>query len=136
MADNADTIANVRSQVKILEDEKRDVEDTLLSVSSDRDELEEKCELADEELRELHEKLESAVGMGVAFVDKAEKYKKDVAALTTKRDAAEQLAKEYHIENEANIAKCAQLEQTIASLQQEREVLEKESKAAIVKANE
>eukprot|EP00984_Skeletonema_dohrnii_P033890 scaffold31968_cov128-Skeletonema_dohrnii-CCMP3373.AAC.1 len=93
MADNANTIANVRSQVKILEDEKRDVEDTLLSVSSDRDELEEKCELADEELRELHEKLESAVGMGVAFVDKAEKYKNDVAALTTKRDAAEQLAK-------------------------------------------
>ena len=136
MADNANTIANVQRQVKILEDEKRDVEDTLLSVSSDRDELEEKCELADEELRELHEKLESAVGMGVAFVDKAEKYKKDVAALTTKRDAAEQLAKEYHIENEANIAKCAQLEQTIASLQQEREVLEKESKAAIVKANE
>jgi len=136
MADNANTIANVQRQVKILEDEKRDVEDTLLSVSSDRDELEEKCELADEELRELHEKLESAVGMGVAFVDKAEKYKKDVAALTTKRDAAEQLAKEYHIENEANIDKCAQLEQTIASLQQEREVLEKESKAAIVKANE
>jgi len=136
MADNANTIANVQRQVKILEDEKRDVEDTLLSVSSDRDELEEKCELADEELRELHEKLESAVGMGVAFVDKAEKYKKDVAALTTKRDAAEQLAKEYHIENEANIAKCAQLEQTVASLQQEREVLEKESKAAIVKAKE
>lgn len=136
MADNANTIANVQRQVKILEDEKRDVEDTLLSVSSDRDDLEEKCELADEELRELHEKLESAVGMGVAFVDKAEKYKKDVAALTTKRDAAEQLAKEYHIENEANIAKCAQLEQTVASLQQEREVLEKESKAAIVKAKE
>ena len=127
--------ANVRGQITRLEDQKRDVDDALLSVTKDRDELEEKCESAFEELKDLHEKLESAVGMGVAFVDKAEKYKKDVAALTTKRDAAEQLAKEFHTENEANIAKCEQLEQTIVSMQKEREIFEKESKADIAKAS-
>ena len=136
MANDANTIADIRNQIKTLEDQKRDVEETLLSVSNDRDELEEKCESAYEDLRDLQEKLESAVGMGVAFVDKAEKYKKDVAALTTKRDAAEQLAKEYHTENEANIAKCAELEQTIASLQKELEALDKESKATIAKTTE
>lgn len=129
-------IQSIKNQIKTLEDQKRDVEETLLSVSNDRDELEEKCVLADEELRDLQEKLESAVGMGVAFVDKAEKYKKDVAALTTKRDAAEQLAKEYHTENEANVAKCAELEQTVASLQKELEELDKESKATIAKTTE
>ena len=129
-------IQSIKNQIKTLEDQKRDVEETLLSVSKDRDELEEKCVSADEELRDLQEKLESAVGMGVAFVDKAEKYKKDVAALTTKRDAAEQLAKEYHTENEANVAKCAELEQTVASLQKELEELDKESKATIAKTTE
>mmetsp|Transcript_7251 Transcript_7251/g.10579 ORF Transcript_7251/g.10579 Transcript_7251/m.10579 type:complete len:691 (+) Transcript_7251:61-2133(+) len=136
MANDANTIANIKRQIKTLEDQKRDVEDTLLSVSNDKDEWEEKYESACEEMGDLQEKLESAVGMGVAFVDKAERYKKDVAALTTKRDAAEQLAKEYHTEIEANIAKCAQLEQTIASMQEEREAIEKESKANIAKMNE
>ncbi|KAL7429039.1 hypothetical protein ACHAXM_001522 [Skeletonema potamos] len=136
MANDANTLATVKSQIAMLEDQKRDVDDALLSVTKDRDELEEKCESAFEELRELQEKLESAVGMGVAFVDKAERYKKDVAALTIKRDAAEQLAKEFHAENEANIAKCAHLEQTVASMKIEREVFVKESKAAIANANE
>ncbi len=136
MATDANRIANFKSQIKMLEAQKRDVEDTLLSVSNDKDEWEEKYESACEEMADLQEKLESAVGMGVAFVDKAEKYKKDVAALTTKRDAAEQLAKEYHTEIEANIAKCAQLEQTISSMQEEQEAIEKESKATIAKTND
>jgi len=136
MANDASTIADAKRQIAMLKDQKRDVDNTLLSVTKDRDEWEEKCESAFEELSDLQEKLESAVGMGVAFVDKAEKYKKDVAALTIKRDAAEQLAKEFHKENEANIAKCAQLDQTIASMKKEREVFERESKAAIANANE
>lgn len=69
------------------------------------------------------------------MTDKAEKYKKDVDALTAKREAAEQLAKEFHTENEANITRCAQLEETIASMQNEREAIKSESKAAIADAN-
>lgn len=136
MSDDIRAIADFRGQIKALEDQKRDVQDTLLSVTKDRDELEEKCESASEELRVLQDKLESAVGMGVEMTSKAEKYKEDITALTTKRDAAEQFAKDLHAENESNIAKCVQLGNTIASMQNERELLEKVSKAAIAKAND
>ena len=136
LVDDANTITQIRGQIKTLEDQKRDVEDTLLSVANDKEELEEKCESASEELKDLQEKLESAVGMGVAFVDKAERYKKDVAALSIKRDAAEKLAKEYHTENEANVAKCVELQQKITSVTAKLEEMEKESSAAIAKANE
>ena len=58
--------AEVTGQIKALEQQMKDNEDKLLSVVKERDELEEKYEAASEDLRDLQDKLESAVGLGCA----------------------------------------------------------------------